>query len=544
MKLDWYENTGQFVVRVPRSQPALIQSLMNEHGLSFSQTASTSLEAVCFTDSEFAAVTFFQHATERAKARLISLHDRIEASWKASSEARIRCPEDLELWPYQRAGVSYALQRQHTLIGDQPGLGKTMQAICFANEIRAKKVLIICPASIRLQWAKKVREWSTLKWPIIIHTILHSKRGVHPNAHYTIVSYELAASPAIGQALARQKYDLLVLDEAHYLKTVDARRTRAVFGGGENRSFAALAERSARILALTGTPLPNRPREAYTLARGLCFDSIDWMSEDNFNERFNPSVRGETTTGKVFVKERSGRGAELQNRLRSHFMVRREKHGPNGVMPQLHMPIFDLIHMQETKTVKAALEAERLLDIDPETLEGADMATLGHIAVVRRQMGIAVAPQVADWVDDLMDGGEEKLVVFCWHIEVLNILEKRFLKHGVVRIDGSTSTAQREIRKSAFIKDKSVKVIIGNMLSMGVGLDGLQAVCSHGIIAEPDWTLGNNIQAFDRLDRGGQAGRVQGDIVVVPGSIAERVLAAALRKGKIVHQALDQREFT
>lgn len=542
MILDYNPAKELFWVKVPRAQSPLIQDLINKHGFDFYE-GSDAHEITLLTEDPYAAVTFHEHATEAARRQLATIQEAIDASWAQDCAGHFRCPADRELWGFQKASLAYALHRKHTLVGDQPGLGKTEIAICFANEIRAKRVLCIVPASIRLQWVKRIREWTTMPWPYKTHMILSGKHGVADNANWTVCSYELAASPSIGKALARNRYDLLILDEAHYLKTVDTRRTRAVFGGGESRTFEALAGRAERVLALTGTPLPNRPREAYTLARGLCFDAIDWMSEDRFRARFNPSVKmeavGKDGKKKVWIDERSGRHAELQNRLRGNFMVRHEKHGPRGVMKQLQMPIFDLIQVDETNAVKQALAAEKLLDIDPEHLEGADMAALGHVAVVRRLMGIAMAPQVADWVDMLIEGGEEKLVVFAWHIEVLNILEARFEKHGVVRIDGSTSLSKKERLVDEFQRFPNTRIALGNILSMGVGTDGLQRVCAHGLIAEPDWVPGNNIQCFDRLDRGGQARQVQGDIFVAPGSFAERVLASALRKGRVVHNVLD-----
>jgi SNF2 family DNA or RNA helicase len=266
------------------------------------------------------------------------------------------------------------------------------------------------------------------------------------------------------------------------------------------------------------------------------------MSEDRFKERFNPSqtITGTRADGTEYVRvdERSGRHAELQNRLRANFMVR---HLKRDVMPQLNMPVFDIVRMEQTRAIKEALEAESLLDIDVEMLEGADFQILGHIAAVRKQMGVAMAPSVADYVEMLLLGGEEKLVLFGWHIEVLNILEERLRKHGVVRIDGSTSPSQRQARVQAFIENPRVQVILGNMQSMGTGTDGLQLVSNHALICEPDWTPANNVQAFDRLNRGGQTRTVQGDILVAPDSIAERVLSAALRKLHTTHMALDRR---
>lgn len=540
MILDYNLNTQAFIIRVPRKSGADIQDLMRNHGLDFSMPASTTKEAVLFTKEPYAAATWWEYATPAAKAELGEIYNEIQASWCKESQAHIKCPPDKELWGFQRADVEYALRRRNTLIGDQPGLGKTPIAICFANEIGAKRVLVICPASIRVQWVLKIREWSTMSYPMVIHPILHSRHGVHPDANWTVVSYELARTEAIAKALAKGYYDVVIIDEAHYLKTIDSRRTRAVFGGGKDRTFEPLASRAASILALTGTPLPNRPREAYTLARGMCFDSIDWASEDQFNSRFNPSIRGERTdphTGRtiIFNDERTGRHSELQNRLRGNFMVR---HLKREVMPQLKMPRYDIIQLEETGPVKQALEAERLLDIDPEQLEGADFTALGHIAVVRRMMGIALAPQIAKYVNMLIDGGEEKITLFCWHIEVANILEKALAHRGVIRV---SNVSDKSGKVQQFIKDPTKHIILGNTLTLGTGTDGLQEVCYHAIIAEPDWVSGNNEQAFDRLDRGGQTRTVQGDIMVAPNSFAERILASALRKHRITHQALDKR---
>lgn len=542
MILDYNPGTKKYILRVLRSEGVDPKALMREHGLNYSTTASSSNEAILFSEEPYAAASFGAYATPQARGQLHGILTEIEASFKAESGAHIKCPPDQELWGFQKADIEYALRRKNTLVGDQPGLGKTPIAICFANEISARRVLVICPASIRLQWVRRIREWTTMRWPYIVHPIINSRHGVHPQAQWTVVSYDLARTEAIGKALAKGTYDLLILDEAHYLKEVTSGRTRAIFGGGVERHFEALASRAGSIMALTGTPLPNRPREAYTLARGLCFDAIDWLSEDGFKERFNPSMKVETVGAdgktKFYIDERSGRHAELQNRLRANFMTR---HIKREVMTQLKLPVYDLIQVDETSMVKQALEAESLLDIDPENLEGADAAILGHVAVVRRLMGIALAPQVADYIDMLIDGGEEKIVLFAWHIEVLNILEERLRKHGIIRIDGSTSSAKKERLVRKFIDDRGVQIAMGNILSMGVGTDGLQEVAWHALIAEPDWTPGNNIQCFDRLDRGGQTRTVQGDIFVAPGSFAERVLASALRKNQVTHKALDRR---
>lgn len=847
MKLDYVPATEAYTLRVPRSEGVDVKQLMLDHGLDLSTTASTPDTALLFTKEPYCAATFRDHATPAARTRLGAIIREIDTSWASTGTAHIACPADQELWPFQIADVEYALRRQNTLVADQPGLGKTPVAICYANEIKAKRVLVICPANIRLQWCKRIREWTTLRWPYIVYPILHGRHGVHPSAQWTVVSYDLARTEHIGKALARGLYDLVIFDEAHYLKTIDSARTHAAFGdlatgwmrkavrneAGDildyDRWFPGLATRCGAILALTGTPLPNRPREAYTLARNLClgaetpiltsngvkriievtqddllwdgvewvshdglisqgykstsvflsvemtgdhkilsgpqwhpwsrvtqdgiilsraletgmesirslathlgravlasssnvpvarrliglcstilgtgalsgagnattnffrltrssgtdmerlsltafsegvcstksrpslgavttqmtgatntmvleelaygplgekiergfsntsqrspggaipnststgrtttedmnqatsdlspeastcktddlsshysnasqnlkpvydivnagprhrftiltrggpmvvsncWDSIDWMSEDSFSERFNPSMTVETVnrlTGKTsfYIDERTGRHAELQNRLRANFMVR---HLKRDVMPQLKLPILDIVLVEESGAVKQALKAESMLDIDPEQLQGADAEVLGHIAAVRRLMGIAKAPLVAEYAEMVLDGGEEKIVVFAHHIAVMDILQERLSKYGVLRIDGSVTPAHKQRLVDLYLSDRSKRVLLGNMQSVGVGTDGLQEVASHAIFGECSWVPGENIQCIDRLDRGGQTRTVQADFLVAPGSLDEKILSSALKKNQTIHRALDKHQ--
>lgn len=542
MILDFNPQNGAYFLRVPRgdADPA---ALMREYGLDWSHPASNHREAVLFTYEPYCAASFFQHATAAARQQLGYIVEQIEASWAPASGRHVDVPADKELWPFQKASVDYAMAREHALVGDEPGLGKTEIAIAIANEMQAKRVLVVCPAAIRFQWVNRIREWSTMNLTYrvptdYVYAIVSSRYGVHDTAAWTVISWDLVRQPALWRALAKTEYDLLILDEAHYAKTIDAKRTRAIFGGGREIVAEPLATRCKKVAALTGTPLPNRPREAYVLSRHLCWESIDWRSEDDFRERFNPSRRGMTDSGKVYVDEREGRLAELQNRLRATFMVR---HLKRDVMQQLHLPVYDLIRVEETEPVKAALHAESLLDIDPEDLEGADATVLGHIAAARKQMGVAMAPQVVQWVRMLLDGGESKLVLFAWHIEVLDILCKGLAGHGVIRVDGSDSARRKHEKVQKFIADPAAEVIVGNVLSLGTGTDGLQHVSTHALIAEPDWVHGANQQCIDRLDRGGQTGQVQADIFVAPNSISEKVLASALRKGNTVYKAMDRR---
>jgi SNF2 family DNA or RNA helicase len=540
---------GEFILRVPRGE-ANVHALRTEEGWNYSRTASTNGEAILFTKEPYLAVGHWDYGTPAAKAVLAAIRRELEASWAPTTSFQAKVPYGEKLAPFQNADVEYALRRQNALIADAPGLGKSPTAMAIDNEIGAEYTTIICPASIRLQWAQVVRRWTTRPFPYYTYPILKGEKGVHPAAHFTIVSYDLARTEPIGRALSKIRTDHLIVDEAHYAKENTSQRARAIFGGGEDRKFDPIVANASRTTLLTGTPLPNRPREAYTITRGICFDAIDFMSEDHFKERFNPSVTREVMrrdgTRAMIVDERSGRHGELQARMRANFMARHEKRGPNGVGHQLgimDLPKINVVHVEESAAVRKALEAEELLGLDPDNWEASinEPSVFGAIATARRLMAEAIAPFAASYVVDIMEGGEDKLFVAAHHISVLDLLQTKLLKYGLRRIDGSTSAAAKESRKQEFIDDPSVRVLLVNTQSGGTGLDGVQLVCSHGVAVEPDWVMGTNQQLIDRLDRGGQTDHVQFDFLLVPGSLGEKILAKAIGKGQTVFKALDRR---
>ena len=519
-------------------------AIMAERGMDFSRPDSIGGKRVFYSTDPWPVADLAEFATPRALQELGPIADRIALSQAPTSGAHFKVPYGKELFDFQKASLEYALSRNQSLIADQPGLGKTPMSITYANEIGAKRVLVICPAALRLQWAKKIREWSTMPGKYLVYPVISAKNGIHPGAEWTIISFALARNPALVAAFSKIRYDLCIIDESHNLRDPEASQTKAIYGGADSKyhwkkgqePLPAIVTQCANVLCLSGTPIVNRPLEAYTTTRNLCWDAIDYMSLEKFRTRFNPQRQIMFNNGKRAVDERIGRVKELGNRMRGMFMAR---HAKRDVMTQLKMPKYEVVQMEETGEVKAALKAESMLGIDLESLQTTnDYEILGHIAQVRKEMGIAIAPQAADYIATWLDGGEDKLVVFGWHIEVLDILERNLGHFGVLRIDGSTSATKREAHVIAFQKDPDKRVILGNIQSMGTGVDGLQHVATHCILVEPSWTPGENQQAVDRLDRGGQEGHVQADFLVAPGSIAEKILVSALTKGKVIEKVL------
>lgn len=150
-----------------------------------------------------------------------------------------------------------------------------------------------------------------------------------------------------------------------------------------------------------------------------------------------------------------------------------------------------------------------------------------------------MAPAVLEHLLILLDGGVDKLVVFAHHHSVLAVLQQGMAKHGVLRVDGSTSARGKNQAVEKFKFDPRLKVFLGQMQSIATGTDGLQDVATHCVFAEQSWIFGENEQAVDRLHRMGQKGSVLAQLMVAPGSISERILGRSISKGRTVQRALD-----
>ena len=535
------ENAGHFILKVPAAKKSEIANLMAYRGLIFSTSASSREAAVLFGTNPYALADL---AGNDCPA-MLPYRKQIDASRALDGIGTKRLPPGEVLWPYQKATLDYLLARKGGINGDQPGLGKTPTSIAYCNEREAQRVLVIVPASVRIQWGEQIKKFSTIP-NVKASIMLKVKDGIHPNAHYQVLSYDAARNPAIIRAISKYKWDVLICDEAHKMKNIDALTTRAILGNrdgnyihGEHK-MKAVAGHCRERLALTGTLLLNRPSECYVLFRFFDWEAIDFMSEDKFKETYNRQADMKTIEGKRFKLESTSLELELQNRLRANILARHEK---KDVFPQMKVPRYSIVHCEENGLIKDALDAEGMLGISIEEVQTTkDIEILGHIAAVRRLMGVALAPQIADYAAEFLDGSEEKLVIFAWHIEVLDILEHALSRFGTVRVDGRKSPTARQKAVDDFVGKSNVRVFICNLQAGGTGVDGLQKVCYRCYLAEPDWVPAQNEQAVSRLDRIGQENLVNAEIFVAPGSISEKILVKALEKMNVIHRVLDEKE--
>ena len=474
-------------------------------------------------------------STDRAAAKALRpFFDAAAEAEMQAFEAKVAksYATDKGLFPYQRAGVEWILQRDFTLLGDEQGTGKTCMSITTWNCLPGKRALVICPASLKLNWLREFETWSTKRQ---LRQVIHSGNDtIHPAASVVICNYDLAGKGPILRQLTRSNWDLVILDEAHYLKNPDAERTRAVLGrrGQQHGSILKAVAPGGKIVALSGTPVPNRPIELYPLLcgpGGLDMDMKTYGAEfcggfyDTKLQTWN--LRGATNLD------------ELNELLRSKVMIRRLK---RDVLTQLPDKIYQVIPIAKSSHsgANAALADLKRYKVE-DIVGGKDRVAFQDISKLRKEIAVAKLPFSLDYMTDLLEElGQEKLVVFAYHTEILEAIHHRLRteKVGFVAIDGSVGVAARQDAVDKFQTDPETRVFVGQIQAAGVGLTLTAA--SRVLFIEASWVCGENEQAVDRCHRIGQKDSVLAQFIVFEETLDADILKASLTKQKAIDRIL------
>ena len=474
-------------------------------------------------------------------------HDRkqaqaIESSRATDTDRDLPVPAGLDYRPFQRAGIAYALDHKNCLIADEMGLGKTIQAIGLINAAEnINEVLVICPASLKLNWQRECQKWLTQKLSVEI-------AGTDfPHANIVIINYDQIKKHI--EAIRATAWDLLICDESHYLKNPKAQRTGLILGNKENPPIKA-----ARKIFLTGTPILNRPIELHPMLRSLGAEfASNWVY---YVKRY---CAGEQTKYGWDVSGNSNTD-ELNTKLRASLMIRREK---SQVLSELPDKIHQLIpinpngnsavvnreiaawknHEEKTAAIKkeiAALRAAGKNDTDEyrsavTTLRSASLADFTEISRLRHETAVAKIPVVCENVIDAAESGS--IVVFAHHTDVLDGIVAALKKEEIscAKIDGGTPIDERQKIVDDFQAGK-IRVFVGSIRACGVGLTLTKS--SHVIFAELDWTPATIAQAEDRCHRIGQKETVLVQHIVFDGSIDSMIAKKLVDKEEIIEEIL------
>ena len=453
--------------------------------------------------------------------------DILEKSQAVDSNKNYPVPAGLDYYGYQKAGIEYCLDKDNILIGDEMGLGKTVQAIGVINVNKPKDVLIVSPASLKLNWKKELETWLVDKRDVQV--IMSGKDNLDDKQDIVIVNYDVLQKY---QELLDKKWSLVIMDEVHYLKNPDAQRTKA-----------ALSVQADKKIMLTGTPIPNRPIEIQAVAGYL--DDKSFGNRFGFGKRYANLHKKQVTRNKS-VWDWSGASNldELQRRLRQSFMIRRKKDEVLKDLPAKVKQIIELPYESYKKEIKAEYSAfedynnkNKNPNVDPYSLDADQFSTSIDFASMSSQRKATAEKKVKAVVEHL-ESFNEPVVVMAHHRDVIAQLEAELIKQDkkVVVLTGEKNQVERNEAVEAF-QSGQADVFIGSIKAAGVGLTLTRA--SKMVFAELDWVPSDIAQAEDRIHRIGQESSVLIQYIVVEGSLDAVFAKKIVDKTKVAARALD-----
>lgn len=486
-------------------------------------------------------------------------------------------PSNRSYLPFQLTGISYSLSRQNVLIGDDPGLGKTIQAVGLINSLPPiSSALIICPATIKIKWARELASWLTRDYSIGIATT-----DYFPPTNIVIVNYDILARircfeeevkvrsyskwatvkllrPKEGNPIDQRRWDVLVADEAHMLQDNGAKRTQVTLGYWRMNRMETPPIPADRRLFLTGTPMVNRPENLWSLIQACDREDLgrDWEYYGKRYCKLWKAPWGWDSSGADNLEE-------LQNRLRSSFMVRRRKPDVLKDLPPKRRQILPLdpskvadlvekgmrIFEEEKSRLQAELdrrqarlfktigdEAEYLktiaeLDIpDPES-----RSEFQTLAKIRREESLAKIPYTVEFVKMLLEE-REKVVIFAHHTDALMQLNQAFQKVGSQILYGGIGTVEERQKIVDQFQQDSKRRIICVGITVAVGFELTSASCA--VFHERDWRPSVVTQAEDRLHRIGQRDSVEVFHLVFDNSFDALMSKQLVKKQEVIDQAV------
>jgi superfamily II DNA or RNA helicase len=422
-----------------------------------------------------------------------------------------------ELAPFQWAGVRYALRARRAFLADEQGLGKTVEALAALEADDAFPAVVVCPASLKLNWERETAKWL----PHRSVAVIQGRMAVPPTAEITILNYEVVA--AHRQALGRLHPRALIVDESHLCKNPQAKRTQAV------RRLAETVVPDGLRLALTGTPVLNHAEELISQLR-----VIGRLEDFGSGARFARQFRGQLS------EER------LHWHLRRRCFVRRLK---SEVLPQLPakrqvvVPVA-LDNEREYRLAEQDVIAwlrEQPLDLRElnariaATLRAERLAQLGTLQrlAARGKLHAALA-----WIHDFLASGEP-LVVFARHIEVQEAVMARF--PDALHLLGRDNIDDRDASVRAFQEPGGPQLIVCATRVAAQGITLTRA--SNVAFLELEWTPAMHDQAEDRCHRIGQRDAVTAWYLLAADTIDETMARLIQRKRGLIAAVTDGRSY-
>lgn len=477
----------------------------------------------------------------------------------------------LQPYVYQKEGAHFLeLTNGNAIIGDQPGVGKTIQPVIYAIKNKLNRVLIICPASLKLNWRNEILKFTNEKGFVFKHTKkrvekveLFSKE----ESMFHIINYESLDTylkfdvhhkckdkkcgweeiskvkkykfcpkclvvnsvkskntelcsyyDKKGIELTASDYDAIVLDEAHYIGNEKANRTKLVKAAFKN---------SPRKILLTGTAINNRPYEFFPLLSFI--DPFEFVNSHHFGLRYCDGQEDEYGYWKY---DGFSNLDELYKRI-SYVFIRRLK---KDVLKYLPPKTFTVIKIELTPEERKEYDKLENKIVDETSESDNKMTHLERIQKLKQFTSNIRAKRAIEFIQNIIDGGE-KIVVFSQFIATLNYIQENF-KQVSVKFDGKLTMQQKQECVDRFMTDESCMVFAA---SAGAAKEGITLTsASISMFLDDLWTSTRREQCEDRIHRASQTSdKVQIIRLICEGTIDEELNRLLDEKEKIVTKVLD-----
>lgn len=441
-------------------------------------------------------------------------------------------------YPYQQDGIVYGLTHKRLIIGDEPGLGKTLQSIGIVDTAGAYPCLVICPSSLKINWQREFEKFTDKSalvldnsvrttWPYLL------KMGMH---HVAIVNYESLRKYFVWDIKGGKSFRLkdvvfcpqirmfrsVIIDESHRVKDPSAQQTIFTKGITTGKEW---------IILLSGTPVVNRPE-----------DLVAQLSIMGRLQEFG----GRTKFMADYCTDPKDKKAEpavplsvLSNQLYANCMIRREK---AKVLPQLpdktRVDLYVDISNAPEYNLAAADLAEYLRQYtectDWEIRRKMRMEALVRFMTLRQLATLGKVAQAVDFIRTFLDSGK-KLIVFCSLHEVVDALCKAFPR--AVTVTGRDSASSKQVAVDSFQNNPDVQLIVCSIKAAGVGLT--LTASSNVAFVELAWTYADCCQCEDRAHRIGQKDNVTCYYLLGRGTIDQTIYSLIHKKKSIAAEIMN-----
>jgi superfamily II DNA or RNA helicase len=512
----------------------------------------------------FLAPDFSAAPAARPRARLLADWELIRPLLRAFEESTADAPScmtlpppshahiasGLDLMPHQAQVVAKAKDGHRTfLLADEPGLGKTAQALLAAQAADAYPLLVVVPNVVKTSWAREAAMWTPKHGATVIHG---DGETADAFCDIVVVNYDIL-NRHVGW-LGRFGFRGMIIDEAHFIKNKSSQRSRNALDLSRQ-----IRERMTRplLMALTGTPLINDIEDFLAI-----WEFLGWITgtevgpdllhalEANgmtpVDPGFYPAARQSVIEMGVVRRRKVDVAKDIPARRIADVPVELEGALGSSVR-EAERKLAQRLVKRYWSAVAARKDTTETAEIDPtiirqvcarELRDSDDNSTGENVFAMMRRIGRAKADPAADFTAQLSRNAG-KVVLFAKHIEVMDAAERLFAKRGIgySSIRGDQTTRVRQENIDAFVNDENIHVIVCSLTAAGVGIN-LQ-VSSNVVLAELSWTAAEQTQAIDRVHRIGQEQPVTAWRVIATQTVDARIAELINTKESLAARALD-----